>query len=101
MPLEQLWAGWRGEYVGTGIARFGDVPGDGPVPDEIKDLVINVGLRIHGGHLLMGTDPADLADRWKGLQQWTPGGALDDESLAHYAIDTLTGAGNGLSPISP
>ncbi len=45
-----------GEYEGNGLTRFGDVPGDGPVPDEIRNLVINVGLRILGGHLLMGTD---------------------------------------------
>ncbi len=48
-----------GEYVGTGLTRFGDVPGDGPVPDEIRNLVINVGLRILGGHLLMGTDAVE------------------------------------------
>jgi PhnB protein len=45
-----------GEYVGAGISRFGDIPGEEPTPDEIKNLVINVGLRILGGHLLMGTD---------------------------------------------
>ena len=46
------------EFVGE-IMRHGDVPvPDGqPGPsDEDKNLIINIGLPILGGHLLMGTD---------------------------------------------
>ncbi len=41
--------------------------------------------------LLIGEDQADLADRWRALQAWTPDGALDAGSLEDYARDTLTG----------
>jgi PhnB protein len=47
------------EFVEGGIMRHGDVPvPEGQEgPDEAdRDLVINVGLPILGGHLLMGTD---------------------------------------------
>jgi PhnB protein len=47
------------EYAGMGIMRHGDVPlGEGmpAVPDDIKNLVMNVQLPIVAGHLLMGTD---------------------------------------------
>lgn len=47
-----------------------------------------------GLYLLIGIDEADLAERWKGLQAWTPGGALNDDTLGHYADDTLTGTPN-------
>lgn len=46
------------DYV-DGVARLGDVPADAgapPVPDHLKNLVMNVQLPILGGHLLMGTD---------------------------------------------
>jgi PhnB protein len=45
-----------GEFEGAGILRFGDNPDSPDMPDEVKHLVMNVGLRITGGHLLMGSD---------------------------------------------
>jgi PhnB protein len=48
-----------GEFGGSGISRFGDIPpsDDAPgAPDEDKNLVMHVELAITGGHLLMGTD---------------------------------------------
>lgn len=42
------------EFVG-GIMRHGDVPG-AELPDEDKQLVMNVALPILGGHVLMATD---------------------------------------------
>ncbi|MEX2420987.1 MAG: LLM class flavin-dependent oxidoreductase, partial [Actinomycetota bacterium] len=45
-----------------------------------------------GLYLLMGQDQADLVDRWRALQAWTPGGALDREPLEFNARDTLTGS---------
>lgn len=50
------------EFEGAGIMRMGDnpTPPDAPpMADEDKNLVMNVGLRITGGHLLMGTDSPD------------------------------------------
>jgi len=46
------------EYIGN-ISRFGDMPpmeGQPPLPDAVKNLVLNVVLPIAGGHLLLGTD---------------------------------------------
>ncbi|MEX0991664.1 MAG: LLM class flavin-dependent oxidoreductase [Actinomycetota bacterium] len=41
--------------------------------------------------LLMGVDRANLDDRWRVLQAWTPDGAFDAEDLDVFALDTLTG----------
>jgi PhnB protein len=51
-----------GEFEGPGIMRMGDNPAPEGAPElseEDKALVMNVGLRITGGHLLMGTDSPD------------------------------------------
>ncbi len=52
-----------GEFEGPGMMRFGDAPspeGQPPIPDDVKQLVMNVGLRIMGGHLLMGSDTPEM-----------------------------------------
>lgn len=55
-----------GEFEG-GIHRFREVPtmpGQPPLPDADRDLVMHVALPILGGHLLMGTDaPASMGFR--------------------------------------
>ena len=46
------------EFVG-GIMRMGDVPaevGQPELSDEQKQLVVNIGLPITGGHIIMGAD---------------------------------------------
>jgi PhnB protein len=46
------------EYVGPPM-RFGDLPaGEGapPIPEEDRNLIMNIALPIVGGHILMGTD---------------------------------------------
>ena len=46
------------EFKGE-ISRFRDIPPSEnmpPLPEEDKDLVMNIALPILGGHLLMGTD---------------------------------------------
>ena len=46
------------DYIG-GIFRLRDMPaeeGQPPVPDHLRNLVMNVQLPILGGHILMGTD---------------------------------------------
>ena len=48
-----------GEFFGNGIMRFGDIPASPdmpPTPEEDKNLVMHVELRILGSHSLMGTD---------------------------------------------
>jgi PhnB protein len=47
-----------GEFQG-GIRRFADLPaapGQPPIPESDRHLVMHVALDIGGGHLLMGTD---------------------------------------------
>lgn len=47
------------EFDGDGIMRFGDAPpqpGQPPVADEDKNLVMHVSLETLGGHRIMGTD---------------------------------------------
>jgi PhnB protein len=48
-----------GDFSGTGITRFGDIPESESMPqirEEDKNLVMHIELPILGGHLLMGTD---------------------------------------------
>jgi probable F420-dependent oxidoreductase len=47
---------------------------------------VSVGL-----YTLLGEDERDLDARFRALQRWTPGGALDGASVGEYAKDTLTG----------
>lgn len=57
--------------------------------DEGRDptsLRLSLGL-----YTLMGEDDRDLASRYRALQGWAPGRALDGTSLGDYARDTLTG----------
>lgn len=51
-----------GEFEGGGIMRMGGAPpqdGQPPMDEADQQLVMNVGLRITGNHLLMGTDSPD------------------------------------------
>lgn len=51
-----------GEFDGKGIMRMGDVPpqpGQPPMTDEVKKLVMHVSLPILAGHKLMGTDSTE------------------------------------------
>lgn len=52
---------FRSEFMAP-IARFRDIPaqpGQPPLADADKDLVMHVELPILGGHVLMGTDAAE------------------------------------------
>jgi probable F420-dependent oxidoreductase len=44
-----------------------------------------------GLYTLLGEDERDLARRYEALQRWTPGGAIDGESLQEWSKPTLTG----------
>ena len=56
---------------------------EGRDPSTVR---LSVGL-----YTLVGEDDADLARRYRALQAWAPGGALDDTPIAEFARDTLTG----------
>lgn len=50
---------FKTEFLGKGIERFGDIPeepGNPPIAEGIKKMVLHVELPILGGHILMGTD---------------------------------------------
>jgi PhnB protein len=54
----RFYAGVFGTSV-VGPMRFGDIPagpGQPPVPDSVKNLVMHIELPTLGGHVLMGTD---------------------------------------------
>ena len=51
-----------GEFTEPGFMRYGSIPpkeGQAPVPEGDKDLVMNVGLNILGGHNIMGSDTSE------------------------------------------
>ncbi len=48
-----------GEFYGNGVQRFGDIPaqeGMPPLSDTDKKLILHIGLKITGGHVIMATD---------------------------------------------
>ena len=50
---------FKTEFSGKGIQRFEDIPatpGNPPIPDNIKKMILHVELPILGGHILMATD---------------------------------------------
>ncbi|MGQ3013846.1 MAG: SRPBCC domain-containing protein [Flavobacteriales bacterium] len=50
---------FRGEYVGDGLVRFGDIPAPEGAPamsEADKKRIIHAELQILGGHILMATD---------------------------------------------
>lgn len=50
---------FKTEFNGDGIVRFGSLPeqpGQPPVADSVKQMVLHVELPITGGHVLMATD---------------------------------------------
>ena len=88
--IARLGAGWNtvwrwtaeahGERAGA-LRRM--VEREGRDPAEVR---MSVGL-----YSLVGEDERDLVARYRALQRWTPGGALDGEMLEDYARDSLTG----------
>ncbi len=50
---------FRTEFIGKGIQRFGDIPaapGNPPVADAVKNMILHVELPITAHHILMATD---------------------------------------------
>ena len=52
----------------------------------LEDVRRSIGLAT-----LIGRDADDLVERWRRLQAWAPGGALDDVELAEWAAPRLVG----------
>jgi probable F420-dependent oxidoreductase len=105
-PRPPLWVGGRGDRLLGVVARAADgwnlcwsvTPEDyqrrlavladacraaGRAPEQVR--------RSLGLATLVGRDADDLAARWRRLQAWTPGGALDRVELADWAASRLVG----------
>ncbi|MDC7223840.1 MAG: VOC family protein [Spirochaetales bacterium] len=53
---------FKGEWVGE-ISRFRDMPANEnmpPLPEDAKDLVMHMALKITGGHILRGSDSPEF-----------------------------------------
>ena len=88
--VAQYASGWNLVWRGTPEAHRDRVGAlrraaerAGRDPDSVR---LSVGL-----YALLGQDQRDLANRFRALQKWTPGGALDGQTVEDYARDTLTG----------
>lgn len=78
-----VWSWSLAEY-GARVRALGDVcEGLGRDPDTVRRSV--------GLYTLVGEDERDLVARYRALQRWMPGGALDGELLDDWARDHLVG----------
>jgi probable F420-dependent oxidoreductase len=105
-PRPPLWVGGKGDRLLGVVARAADgwnvvwsmAPEDyrerlgvleaacrraGRPPGEVR--------RSLGLNTLIGRDADDLAERWRRLQAWTPGGLLDGVELRDWAASRLVG----------
>jgi probable F420-dependent oxidoreductase len=105
-PRPPLWVGGTGDRLLGVVARAGDgwnmcwsVTPEG-YEDRLRALraaCARAGRpeaevrRSLGLTTLLGRDADDLAARWRRLQAWTPGGALDGVELRDWAASRLVG----------
>jgi probable F420-dependent oxidoreductase len=105
-PRPPLWVGGKGDRLLGVVARAAD--GWNVVwqmtPDAYRERlgVLEAACRRAGRppgevrrslglNTLLGRDADDLAERWRRLQAWTPGGALDGVELRDWAASRLVG----------
>ena len=75
---------WSPESYGDRVAEARRAcEAEGRDPNSLR---LSVGL-----YTLVGEDERDLVSRFRKLQRWTPGGALDGELLEDFARDALVG----------
>jgi alkanesulfonate monooxygenase SsuD/methylene tetrahydromethanopterin reductase-like flavin-dependent oxidoreductase (luciferase family) len=75
---------WSPEAHGQRAARLREIcERANRDPSSVR---LSVGL-----YTLIGEEERDLAARYRALQAWTPGGALDGESLEDYGREALVG----------
>jgi probable F420-dependent oxidoreductase len=78
-----VWA-WSPEAYAAKLSRLREACNRyGRDPETVR---LSVGL-----YTLVGEDDRDLVARYRALQRWTPGGALDGELLDDWARDKLVG----------
>lgn len=78
-----VWRWTPETYAGVAEALGRACEKAGRDPASVKR---NVGLLC-----LLGENESDLETRWRALQRWSPGGALDGVSREEFAQDTLVG----------
>jgi probable F420-dependent oxidoreductase len=75
---------WTIEDYGLRVERLREIAErEGRDPASVR---LSIGL-----YALVGEDERELARRYASLQRWTPGGAIDGESLDEWSRPTLTG----------
>jgi probable F420-dependent oxidoreductase len=75
---------WKLEDYRGRVLRLREIcEREGRDPASVR---LSVGL-----YALVGETEEDLVSRWRSMQRWTPGGALDGEMLEEWAAGTLTG----------
>lgn len=78
-----VWA-WSPQAYADRVRALRDAcEREGRDPKEVR---LSLGL-----YTLVGEDQRDLVARYRALQRWTPGGALDGELLDDWARDKLVG----------
>jgi probable F420-dependent oxidoreductase len=78
-----VWA-WSPEAYGERVEELKAVAAqEGRDPETVR---LSVGL-----YTLVGEDERDLVTRYRDLQRWTPGGALDGELLDDWGRERLVG----------
>ena len=94
---------FKTEFSGRGIERFGDIPkepGNPPIADAVKHMILHVELPITAGHILMATD----APKEMGFTV-TPGNNmhicidLDDRNETKRIFDELSAGGTITMPL--
>jgi len=105
-PRPPLWVGGRGDRLLGVVARAADgwnvVWAIAPEEyDQRLEVLAAACARVGrplaevrrsvGLATLIGRDPDDLAARWRRLQAWAPGGALDGVDLGRWASTRLVG----------
>jgi F420-dependent oxidoreductase-like protein len=78
-----VWTWTPGAYAGRVRALRTACEQNGRDPNEVRQSI--------GLYTLVGEDRRDLVARFRALQRWTPGGALDGELLDDWARDKLVG----------
>jgi alkanesulfonate monooxygenase SsuD/methylene tetrahydromethanopterin reductase-like flavin-dependent oxidoreductase (luciferase family) len=105
-PRPPLWVGGRGDRLLGTIARAADGWNTSwaMTPEQYQarlqileaacaaaDRPFDSVRRSVGLATLIGRDADDLVERWRRLQAWAPGGALDNVELADWAAPRLVG----------
>jgi len=78
-----VWAWSPEDYAGRAAALDAACAEAGRDPGTVRRSV--------GLYTLVGDDEADLAERFRALQAWAPGGALDGASVRDWGRDKLVG----------